>query len=76
MFYLEPNNLIKDIFMLTALTLSLFGCIFAFSKHRKSQEQIKKMMKEFDKIGNDEQSLLPSSKRFILIIDLKFKHSF
>jgi hypothetical protein len=44
--------------MLTALTLSLFGCIFAFSKHRKSQEQIKLMMKEFDQIGNDEQNLL------------------
>ena len=36
--------------MITALTLSIFGCIFLYSKHRQSLEQIKKMMTEFDKL--------------------------
>ena len=40
--------------MIGALTLSIFGCIYLYSKHRKSLEQIETMLVEFDKLSNDE----------------------
>lgn len=50
----RPHNIVKDIIMIGALTLSIFGCIYLYSKHRKSLEQIETMLVEFDKLSNDE----------------------
>ena len=40
--------------MIGALTMSIFVCIYLFSKHRQSLDQLKKMMIEFDKLATDE----------------------
>jgi hypothetical protein len=36
--------------MITALTFSIFLCIYLYTKHRQSLEQIKKLIGEFDKL--------------------------
>jgi len=38
--------------MITALTFSIFLCIYLYTKHRQSLEQIKKLIGEFDKLTN------------------------
>ncbi len=48
--------------MLSALLVSLAGCLYAFSKHRQSQEEIKKIMNEFHKIESDENNLFSFKK--------------
>lgn len=40
--------------MITALTLSIFICIYLYSKHRQSLERIKILMVEFDKLSTTE----------------------
>lgn len=47
----RPHNLIKDAIMIGALTLSIIFCIFLFSKHRNSTDQIKLMLIEFEKLN-------------------------
>jgi hypothetical protein len=47
----HSHNLVKDAIMIGALTLSIFFCIFLYSKHRKSSDQIKLMLIEFDKLN-------------------------
>jgi hypothetical protein len=51
----KPHNLIKDIIMISLLTLSIFVCIFLYSKHRQSLEQIKNMINEFDKLATSDE---------------------
>lgn len=48
--------MIKDISMISALTMSIFVCIYLYSKHRQSLEQIKKMMVEFDKLTTSDEN--------------------
>lgn len=59
--------------MISALTMSIIGCIYLFSKHRQSLDQIKKMMVEFDKLSTDEHQIAPSRSSFIN--NLKDQHS-
>ena len=47
----EPHNLIKDVLMISSLTLSIFVCIYLYSKHRQSLEQIKQMINDFEKLA-------------------------
>ena len=42
--------------MISALTMSIFVCIYLYSKHRQSLEQIKKMMVEFDKLTTSDEN--------------------
>lgn len=58
---LGPHNIVKDIIMIGALTLSIFVCIYLYSKHRKSLEQIQTMLIEFDKLTSNEESAKMSS---------------
>ncbi len=73
----QSHNLVKDAIMIGALTLSIFFCIFLYSKHCKSSEQIKLMLIEFDKLNmiNEANNLkleLPTSTT-INSIDLNEK---
>jgi len=40
--------------MITSLTMSIFVCIYLYTKHRQSVEQIKKMLIEFEKLSDIE----------------------
>lgn len=40
--------------MISALTLSIFICIYLYTKHRQSLEQIRSLMVEFEKLSNGE----------------------
>lgn len=40
--------------MISALTMSIFVCIYLYTKHRQSLEQIKKMLVEFEKLSDIE----------------------
>jgi stromal interaction molecule 1 len=48
----KPHNLIKDALMVGALTLSILACIYLYSKHNQSLDQIKHMMSEFEKLAD------------------------
>ena len=46
----RPHSVIKDALMATLLGLSLAACFYLFHKHRKSLEEVKLMMQEFNRI--------------------------
>jgi hypothetical protein len=48
--------LIKDALMIGALTLSIIVCLYLYTKHRRSLDQIKMMMIEFDKLTTSTES--------------------
>jgi hypothetical protein len=43
--------LIKDVLMVSSLTVSIIVCIYLYSKHRQSLEQIKQMINDFEKLS-------------------------
>lgn len=45
------SNLLKDFIMISALTLAVVACVYSLNKNRRSQEQIKHMIKEFERIS-------------------------
>lgn len=47
--------MIKDALMIGALTLSILFCIYLYSKHRQSLDQIKNLMVEFDKLTTSDE---------------------
>lgn len=54
--------------MISALTMSIFICIYLYTKHRQSLEQIKKMLAEFEKLGDiDESNLVSQIKHNISV---------
>jgi stromal interaction molecule 1 len=63
----KPHSLIKDVLMITLLSISIFFCIYLFGKHRKSLEQIKLMTYEFNKLTtNDDMSSYNKSDQSII----------
>ena len=43
--------------MIGALTISLIGCVYLYSKQRQSQQQIQTMIADFDKLKSSEPSV-------------------
>ncbi|CAF4105810.1 unnamed protein product, partial [Rotaria sp. Silwood2] len=51
------HNLIKDIILMSALLVSFGACLYAFVRHRKTQESMKLMLKELETLQKAEGNL-------------------
>jgi hypothetical protein len=47
---LDPHNLIKDMILMSAVFISFGACLYAYLRHRKTQESMKIMLKELEKL--------------------------
>lgn len=61
--------------MISLLTLSIFFCIYLYAKHRKSLEQIKLLMVEFDKLSSDGESKQMRNGHSLMNSDFKRRES-
>ncbi|CAF4511083.1 unnamed protein product, partial [Didymodactylos carnosus] len=55
---ISSHNLIKDMILISALLISIGGCIYAFLRHRKTQEHMNRMMKELETLQQAEGDLI------------------
>lgn len=69
----KPHNLIKDVLLLGALTLSIIFSLFLYSKHRQSLDRIRRMMSEVEKLeANEDNEMLINQLKNNLKADEKF----
>jgi uncharacterized protein involved in cysteine biosynthesis len=47
---LDPHNVIKDIILISALLIAVGACLYAFMRHRKTEESMKTMLKELESL--------------------------
>ena len=62
-FLLETHNLLKDASLISALFVSIAGCIYAFFRQRQTQENLNLMSKELEILQQAEGSLLAVTER-------------
>jgi hypothetical protein len=55
---LDPHNVVKDIILMSALLISFGACLYAFIRHRKTQESMKIMLKELETLQQAEGDLI------------------
>jgi hypothetical protein len=55
---LGTHNLIKDMILLSAVFISFGACLYAFLRHRKTQENMKIMLKELETLQKAEGDLV------------------
>jgi len=46
--FLGTHNLIKDMILISALLIAIDACLYAFIRHRKTQESMNMMIKELE----------------------------
>lgn len=63
-FHLETHNLIKDMFLISSLFVSLVGCIYAFVRQRRTQENMNIMLKELETLQQAEGNLLAVTEKY------------
>ncbi|XP_078324636.1 stromal interaction molecule homolog isoform X2 [Crassostrea virginica] len=54
----EKPNYVKDLILVTSLCIALLGCGIAYSFHKSSKSQMKKVMEEMENLQKAEDSLL------------------
>ncbi|XP_040574469.1 stromal interaction molecule homolog isoform X2 [Lepeophtheirus salmonis] len=54
----EPSSFFKDVIFTIIILLAGTGLFYAYHKNKKSQDQLKKMMEDMDKLGVAERDLL------------------
>eukprot|EP00096_Caligus_rogercresseyi_P005201 TRINITY_DN2021_c0_g2_i4.p1 TRINITY_DN2021_c0_g2~~TRINITY_DN2021_c0_g2_i4.p1 ORF type:complete len:533 (-),score=194.98 TRINITY_DN2021_c0_g2_i4:426-2024(-) len=54
----EPSSFFKDVIFTVIILLAGTGLFYAYHKNKKSQDQLKKMMEDMDKLGVAERDLL------------------
>lgn len=55
---LDTHHVIKDIILISALLISFGACLYAFVRHRKTQESMKAMIKELETLQKAESDLI------------------
>lgn len=55
---LGTHSLLKDFILISALLISLAACVYAFIRHRKTQESMNLMMKELETLQQAEGNLM------------------
>ncbi|CAF0741682.1 unnamed protein product [Rotaria sordida] len=53
----HKHNLIKDMILISALLISVGACLYAFARHRKTQESMKLMLKDLETLQKAEGNL-------------------
>lgn len=61
--YLETHNLLKDVILISALFISVGGCIYASIRQRQTQENMNNMLKELEILQQAEGNLLAVTGR-------------
>ncbi len=61
--FLGTHNLIKDMILMSALIISIGACLYAFLRHRKTQESMKIMLKELETLQKAEGDLTSVTKK-------------
>jgi hypothetical protein len=56
--FLDTHNLIKDMILMSAVFISFGACLYAFLRHRKTQESMKIMLKELETLQKAEGDLI------------------
>ena len=56
--FLGTHNLVKDMILMSLVLLSLGACLYAFLRHRKTQESMMIMMKELETLQKAEGDLV------------------
>jgi hypothetical protein len=54
----EKPNYVKDIILITSLVVALMGCGIAYTFHKSSKSQMKKVMEEMENLQKAEDSLM------------------
>ncbi len=54
----DTHNLIKDMILMSAVFISFGACLYAFLRHRKTQESMKIMLKELETLQKAEGDLI------------------
>lgn len=62
-FHLANDNLLKDVSLISALFVSIAGCIYAFVRQRQTQENLNLMSKELEMLQQAEGNLLAVTER-------------
>jgi Flp pilus assembly protein TadB len=55
---LGTHNLVKDMILISALFISIGACLYAFVRHRKTQESVKRMVKDLETLQQAERDLV------------------
>ena len=56
--FLDPHNVIKDMILVSALLISVGACLYAFIRHRRTQESMKVVLKELETLQKAESDLI------------------
>lgn len=57
-FALGTHNLVKDMILISALVVSIGACLYAFVRHRNTQESMKRMLKDLEALQKAEGDLI------------------
>jgi hypothetical protein len=60
---LDQHDLLKDMFLISALFMAISGCIYAFIRQRRTQENLNIMLRELEILQQAEGNLLAVTKR-------------
>jgi hypothetical protein len=61
--YIETHNLMKDMILISALFVSIGGCIYAVLRQRQTQENMNIMLKELETLQQAEGNLLAVTEK-------------
>ncbi len=56
--HLDTHSYIKDAILISALLISVGACLYAFIRHRKTQESMNLMLKELETLQQAEGDLV------------------
>jgi len=62
--HLGTHNLIKDMILISALLISIAACLYAFIRHRKTQESMNIMLKELETLQQAEGDLIAVTGKY------------
>lgn len=62
-FGVASHNLMKDVILLSALFVSIGGCIYAFIRQRQTQENMNIMLKELETLQQAEGNLIAVTEK-------------
>jgi hypothetical protein len=56
--FLGTHNLVKDLILMSALSISIGACLYAYVRHRRTQDSMKIMIKELEMLQKAEGDLV------------------
>lgn len=66
LFFSEKPNYVKDVILITSLIIALMGCSIAYTFHKSSKFQMKKVMEEMENLQKAEDSLMQLQDKWVI----------